>query len=464
MDQSHATTELWCPTALLPGGWASDVMVSVDESGNISNVRSEVPAGGATQLKGTVIPGIPNLHSHAHQRAMAGLGERSGSSEDSFWTWREVMYRHLRHIEPHHLHALAAQLYIEMLKAGYTSVAEFQYLHHDLHGNAYENRAEMTLQCLSAASDAGIGFTALPVLYRYGGFGEQEAAQGQRRFLNDADGFLRIVENVSQACAENPNATVGMAPHSIRAISVPLLAEVQDGLDGAGVDLVHIHSAETLKEVEDCNQWSGQTPVAWLFDNANVNENWCLIHATHMSADETKRLATSGAVAGLCPTTEANLGDGFFNAPEYLSSGGLWGLGSDSHISISPVEELRWLEYGHRLTSNRRTVLAGGANTSTARTLLQGCLKGGAQACGRKIGSIAVSYRADFLVLDEAHPLLYGRQEDSLLDSWVFSGNANAVRDVYVGGKAVIQNGYHAREAECELNFKKTINKLAKLL
>ena len=445
-------------TALLPHGWADNVAMRIDEAGDIAEVITDVSR--RERMAGCALPGVPNLHSHAHQRAMAGLAERAGDTADSFWTWRAAMYHFVARIQPHHLQAIAAQLYVEMLKAGYTSVAEFQYLHHNLDGQPYDNIAEMSLRALAAARAAGIGLTNLPVLYRYGGFGAQEPLPGQRRFLNDAEGFLRLVEILLDESGDDPNVATGIAPHSLRAVSKPLLEEVLGGWSERGDHPIHMHIAEQVKEVEDCLAWSGQRPVAWLYDHFDIDEQWCLIHATHMTEAETHAVAASRTVAGLCPTTEANLGDGLFNTVPFLEAGGRLGVGSDSHISISPVEELRWLEYGQRLKYRSRNVLAGGAGRSTGRHLFDRVVAGGAQACGRRIGRLEPGYRADLIVLDTTHPLLHNRRHDALLDSWIFSGNANLVRDVYVGGKVVIQNGVHADEEAIAAAFREALDEL----
>ena len=451
-------SRIWAASALLNNGWADSVEIDIDSEGNIVRISADTPYvnGDRVQL---LIAAIPNVHSHAHQRAMAGLGERAGDSADSFWTWRKVMYHYLERIQPEHLTHIAAQLYLEMLKAGYGCVGEFQYLHHGLDGTPYDNRAEMSLQCLHAARRVGIGFTALPVLYRYGGFGSADSLDGQKRFLNDADGFIAIVQSLQLATAGDGNCSVGIAPHSLRAINADLLSEVIDSLDGLAA--IHLHIAEQTKEVDDCLAWCNQRPVEWLYDNFSVDQNWCLIHATHMTEAETSMMADSGCVAGLCPTTEANLGDGFFNAPEFFAHQGAWAIGSDSHISIDPVEELRWLEYGMRLQTRQRNVLVSPAMANTGRNLLDGALAGGARACGRNIGRIESGHRADFVVLDHNHPRLYGRTQDDLLDSWIFSGNENLVRDVYVGGNKVIDNGHHANEDEIARNYRDTLDQLA---
>lgn len=450
---------IWADAALLPDGWAESVEITLDQAGNIAEVSPAIPYSTGERVE-VLIPGMPNVHSHAHQRAMAGLGERAGHAADSFWTWRKVMYHYLERIQPQHLFNISAQLYLEMLKAGYTCVGEFQYLHHDIDGKAYANRAEMSLQCMNAAASVGLGFTALPVLYRYGGFGEAEPLAGQKRFINNSDEFASIVESLQAAAKNDTNTSVGIAPHSLRAISQPLLKDVIASC-GENLAAIHIHIAEQTKEVDDCLVWSRQRPVEWLFDHFDVDQNWCLIHATHMNQKETTTMAKSGSVAGLCPTTEANLGDGFFNAIGYLKAGGNWAIGSDSHISIDPVEELRWLEYGQRLVTRNRNLLVSTATPNNGRSLLDGALHGGAQACGRKIGRIEAGYRADFVALDAQHPRLYGRRQDDLIDSWIFSGNANLVKSVFVGGRKIIDQGRHPDEKTISHNFRRTLDELA---
>ncbi len=456
------TQTIWAASALLASGWANNVEIEVDTSGNIATITPDTTyKSGEKQM--VLIPGIANVHSHAHQRAMAGLGERAGENSegttDSFWTWRKIMYHYLERIQPDHLFHIASQLYLEMLKHGYTSVGEFQYLHHAIDGSAYQNPAEMSLQCMQAAQQLGFGFSALPVLYRFGGFGSIDPLDGQKRFINDSDGFIKIVQALRTASTGDQNVSVGIAPHSLRAIDRDLLSSVIQQLDQPAA--IHIHIAEQLKEIDDCVSWSGKRPVQWLLDHFEVDEHWCLIHATHMNDDETRLMANTGCVAGLCPTTEANLGDGFFNAVDYLEQDGRWAIGSDSHISIDPVEELRWFEYGVRLQTHSRNVLASDRARNTGRNLLDAAWLGGELACGRKTGKIESSYRADFVGLDESHPRLYGRREDDLLDSWIFSGNQNLVKDVYVGGKKVISSGWHANEESISRHYRQTLDALA---
>ena len=458
----QTTRTIWAASALLSEGWKNSVEIAVDADGNIASVTPDCQYRHGERVA-CLIPAIANVHSHAHQRAMAGLGERAGlindASQDSFWTWRQVMYHYLERIQPEHLQAIAAQLYVEMLKHGYSCVGEFQYLHHDPRGMAYANPAEMSLRCLEAARTTGIGFTALPVLYRYGGFGAEPALPAQRRFLNDADSFVEITQSLQQATRRDQNASVGIAPHSLRAVSTELLTTAMNGLDNNAA--IHIHIAEQIREVEDCIEWSGQRPVERLFGEFDVDQRWCLIHATHMTHEETRAAAQSGCVVGLCPTTEANLGDGLFNATAYFAHNGCWAVGSDSHASVDPVEELRWLEYTMRLHTRTRNVLVSSHQRHTGRHLFDGAVNGGAQACGRQLGLIQAGHRADFIVLDTGHPRLYGRSEDHLLDSWIFSGNDNLIRDVYVGGRKVIANGHHADEDRIADDYRQTLDALA---
>jgi formimidoylglutamate deiminase len=440
---------------LTPEGWLSPGWIEVDETGAVSEVSADTPKGGeAEAIDGFAVPGMPNLHSHAFQRAMAGLAEHRGTEADSFWTWRETMYRFVALVTPEDIEAIAAQLYVEMLKAGYTAVAEFHYVHHAPDGAPYDDRAAMSKAVFAAASAAGIGLTHLPVLYAAGGFGGKAPGGSQRRFLNDLDGLFAIIDAVAE---DAPQRRTGLALHSLRAVPPDLLNAALDRADDGAP--IHIHIAEQRREVEDCLSWSGKRPVDWLLDNAAVDARWCLVHATHMEEREVARLAESGAVAGLCPTTEANLGDGLFPLRAYLDRGGRLGIGSDSHISVSPVEELRWLEYGQRLVSGERNV-AGAPGASTGRALYEAALAGGAQACGRPIGSLAPGKRADLVVLDGAHPILAGVGPEHTLDAAIFSGNANLVRDVMVGGRWVVRGGRHAEEERIGQDYRRVVTRL----
>lgn len=453
----------FAPAALLPSGWAKAVRLDVDDAGSLQTVTANASPAGAEHLTGPVLPGMPNLHSHAFQRAMAGLAERAGPSEDSFWTWREVMYGFVGKLTPEQVEAIAAQLYVEMLKSGFTAVAEFHYLHHGLGGRPYDNLAEMSERVIAAASESGIGLTHLPVLYGYGGFGGKAAGEGQRRFLNDPERYLKLIEKLFHLMKGNPQLRLGIAPHSLRAVTAETLAAALKGLDALDPSApIHIHIAEQTKEVDDCLSWSGERPVEWLMKRFAVSRRWCLVHATHMTENETEALAKSGAIAGLCPTTEANLGDGFFNLMTYEKAKGAWGIGSDSHISVSPVEDLRWLEYGQRLLYRRRNLFSGGpAAPSVGAALWKAALAGGATACGRALGALQQGSRADFIVLDDRAPTLQGRKGDSLIDAFLFAGNANAVRDVFVGGQQVVTEGRHQSEEKIAARFAKTLKELS---
>lgn len=454
-------TRLFAESALLPEGWARNVLLEIDGGGAIVSAEAGGTDTGAERAAGPVIPGLPNLHSHAFQRAMAGLAERAAGPDDSFWTWREVMYGFVARLGPEEAEAIAAQLYLEMLEAGYTAVAEFHYLHHTPAGTPYADLAEMGRRHAAAARQVGIGITLLPVLYSQGGFGGENAGEGQKRFLNDPQRLLQIVQLLQEDVSGDPNAVVGMAPHSLRAITPEQLSEAVAGLNALDAEApIHIHIAEQTREVKDCLRWSGTRPVRWLLNAQPVDQRWCLVHATHMDEAETRALAASGAIAGLCPTTEANLGDGFFHGVAYTAAGGAWGVGSDSHISVSPWEELRLLEYGQRLRHQRRNLLRPASGGSVGASLYQGALRGGAQACGRPLGALAAGKRADLLVLDPETPALWGREQDALLDAAIFAGNINPVRDVMVGGRWVVRDRCHPRRAEVAAACRKALNKL----
>jgi formimidoylglutamate deiminase len=441
MDPVPRMRSFLAAAALLPHGWARDVLIEVDAAGFIAGVTPEAAPGLARRLSGHVVPGMPNLHSHAFQRAMAGGAERrSPAGRDSFWTWRETMYRFVARFSPEDAEAVAAQLYAECLEHGFTCIAEFHYLHHQPDGSAYADPAEMAKRHLAAARRAGIGITMLPSLYRHGGIFGKDPHEGQRRFLNDIDSFCRIVEATRAAVDGDPQATVGLAPHSLRAVT-PTMLHALSGFDGP----IHIHAAEQPKEIEECLAATGTRPVRWLLEHMPLDRRWVLIHATHLDDGEVRSLARTGAVAGLCPTTEASLGDGTFRLPEFVVAGGRIGIGTDSHVGTAPAFELRQLETSQRLRHHARAVATGAENPHPGRTLLDAVLAGGAQASGRKLGAIAPGLRADFVELDDTHPLLVGRTGDALLDAWVFSGQGNTVRTTVCGGTVVVEAGRHVR-------------------
>ncbi len=430
---------LFAADALLPTGWARDVMLDIDANGSLTSVRPQSSARNAEVVRGSLVPGVPNLHSHAFQRVIAGRTGRASAQGDSFWTWRNAMYAFLDRVDADAFGAIAAQAYVEMLEAGYTSVAEFHYVHHDPAGRPYSNPAELALRVIDAAARAGIGLTLLPVFYAHAGFGGAPPSTEQRRFVTDPASFARLHERAAIAARES-GSVVGVAPHSLRAVTPDELAAIV-ALARAGAP-VHIHAAEQTKEVDDCISWSGRRPVEWLLDNAGVDARWCVVHATHMTDDEVRALARSGAVAGLAPTTEADLGDGTFAADRYRAAGGVLGIGSDSNTIIDPFVELRTLEYSQRLRDRRRNVLAADARP-VGQSLLEAALAGGAQALAQPIGAIAAAKRADFIVLDADDPALAGQPIDDVIDSAIFGPCRRPVRDVMVAGKWLVRDGRH---------------------
>lgn len=449
---------LFAESALLPSGWARNVRFEIDADGLFTAITPDASAEGAERVAGPLLAGMPNLHSHAFQRAMAGLAEVAGNPNDSFWTWRDLMYRLVGRLSPEQVGVIARQLYIEMLKAGYTGVAEFHYVHHDVDGEPYANPAELALRVSQAASEAGIGLTLLPVLYSHAGFGGQAPSDGQRRFINSTGNYLKLIDGLRQHLATQPQQSLGLCFHSLRAVTPQQIAEVL-AADGSDCP-VHIHIAEQQKEVDDCLAWSGRRPLQWLYENVAVDERWCLVHATHAEPDEVTAMARSGAVAGLCLTTEANLGDGIFPAVDYLAQHGRFGIGSDSHVSLSVVEELRWLEYGQRLRDQRRNRLYGQDQPMVGRTLFDAALSGGAQALGQPTGELAVGKRADLLVLDGGDPYLQTARGDAILNRWLFAGGDRQVRDVMVAGRWRVRGGRHALEEQSAREFAGVLREL----
>jgi formimidoylglutamate deiminase len=388
-------------------------------------------------LETGTVPGLPNLHSHAFQRAMAGLTERRGSEADSFWTWREQMYRFVERLTPDDLEAIAAHAYMEMLEAGFTWVAEFHYLHHQPGGRPYDNIAEMSERIVAAAADVGIGLTLLPVFYRQGGFGGKPPSEAQRRFLNDRDSYARIMET------KVPGGRIGIAPHSLRALALEDLRWAAETWRGRPA---HIHVSEQTREVDDCLAAHGRRPINLLMDTVQVDEHWCLVHATHADAAERARIAKSNAVVGLCPITEANLGDGLFDVPDFLAHGGRFGVGSDSNVRISAADELRTLEYGQRLIHRRRNVL-GDARQSTGRRLFDAALGGGRQAAGATDDAV--------VALDSS-----GHRGDAILDHWLFAADNAAVVSVERNGVCLVERGRHKDRARIADRYGKALARL----
>jgi formimidoylglutamate deiminase len=444
--------------ALTPLGWNSDVRVGI-EAGRIVSVTAGTPSREADEQHEILIPAMPNLHSHAFQRAMAGLTELKGPTEDNFWSWRDLMYRFALEISPEQVEAVAAQLYVEMLEAGFSRVGEFHYLHHDRDGRPYSNVAEMAARIAAAADETGIGLTLLPVFYAHASFGAAPPREDQLRFINDVNSYHRLLDGCRAAVKPLGTGLVGVAPHSLRAVAPEELTAVAAM---AGDAPIHIHISEQTKEVDECLSWSGRRPVDWLLDHNEVDEQWCLVHATHMTEGETLRLAKSGASAGLCPITEANLGDGVFNARTFIANGGRYGIGSDSNVQIGITDELRMLEYSQRLFHRARNVMAA-EGRSTGRALFQSAAIGGALALGTHPGGLSAGAPADFLSLRRDQTALASRKGDDILDTWIFTGGESLVDCVWVNGKKVVANGRHLRRDAIARKFAGVMRELSSL-
>lgn len=441
---------IFAKQALLHQGWAEDVRISVS-AGRISALETNTQAQIGDHQVATLLPALSNLHSHTFQRAMAGMTEYRTAGQDSFWTWRDLMYRFVGRLTPDQVQAIAAFAFVEMQEAGFAAVAEFHYLHHGPVGAPYANRAEMSARIFAAATDTGIGLTHLPVLYTYGGAGKVALNAGQARFGNGVDDFAELMAAV-QALPRAHDTKIGMAPHSLRATCPEDLSRA---LPAAGP--IHIHVAEQPQEVADITAWLGARPVEWLLDNAPIGPNWCMIHATHMTADETTRLAQTGAVAGLCPVTEANLGDGPFQGPIWTQSGGRFGIGTDSNIRISMTDELRGLEYSQRLRDLKRNVLGDG---HTGAYLYQSAARGGAAALGRDAGEIAVGHWADLVAIDDSHPSLCALDKGHLLDGLVFAASDRVITDLWSAGRHSVKEGRHIARDRVIANYRHAMKQL----
>ena len=462
-SENHATegpaaARLWCEAALLPGGWAENVRLTLAD-GRIAAVECGVARQPGDQPGAVGIPGLANLHSHAFQRGMSGLAEVRGPASDSFWTWREIMYHFLDQLTPEDLEAIAAQAYAEMLEFGFTRVGEFHYVHHDCDGLPYANPAELAERICAAASATGINLTLLPSFYAHSNFGGLAPTKGQRRFVTSLDQFARLLERADRSARALPGANVGVAPHSLRAVAFDELERVVALARGRPI---HIHAAEQVKEVEDCAAATGARPVQWLLDHFPLDADWCLIHATHLTAAEIAGLARSGATVGLCPLTEANLGDGIFAAAPFLAQGGRFGIGTDSNVHIDAAAELCQLEYSQRLSSLGRNVLAGGAGASTGRGLFDRALAGGNRALHGGPGGLAAGRPADVVLLAGDHgPLAARERGDTILDRFIFGGRRDyAVDSVWVRGRRVVAGGRHLRREEIAAAFRRTLRRV----
>ncbi|MDH3666513.1 MAG: formimidoylglutamate deiminase [Paracoccaceae bacterium] len=449
-------TVLFAERALLPTGWSRNQRVTLGTDGHIERVESAAaPEPGDDVLAGRILlPAPANLHSHAFQRAMAGMTEARGSGgQDSFWTWRTLMYRFLEALTPEDVQSIAAMVQVEMAEAGYAAVGEFHYLHNPPGGGTYDDPGEIARRIAVAADETGLGLTLLPVLYVQGGCDGRALVGGQLRFSCNPEAYLRIADSARPDLADDTR--IGIAPHSLRAVPPEILGEAAS-LSPNGP--IHIHAAEQTAEIAEVEAAYGARPVAFLLERTDLGPDWCVIHATHMTPEETEGLARSGAVAGLCPITESNLGDGIFDGPRFLGTGGNFGVGSDSNIRISLSEELRTLEYSQRLGLRARAVMAGAG--STGRTLFEGAVRGGAQACGRDAGEIAPGKLADLMTLDADHISLSGLDGDMALDGWIFAGDDGAVRDCWSAGRRLVREGRHYAREAVEARFRDTLTRL----
>ncbi len=442
-------------TALLPEGWCDDVRVEIKD-GVLASVMPDTPAQASDERHAIAVPGVADVHSHAFQRAMAGLAEHRSAEADDFWTWREAMYAVALSVTPDDVEAIAGQVYIEMLEAGFTRVGEFHYLHHDRDGVPFGDHAEMAKRVLAAAAETGIGMTLLPVFYAHSGFGGAPPNAGQRRFISDLDGFARLLEASRAAAAALPGATVGVAPHSLRAVAPDELSVVVAMAGGAPI---HIHAAEQVREVEACVDWSGRRPVEWLLDNAEIGPEWCLIHATHMTPAETEAIADSGAAVCLCPITEANLGDGIFNGQLFLLRGGHFGIGSDSNVLVDVAGELRQLEYSQRLRNRTRNIITADGK-STGRVVYDEAVSGGAQALGEPASGIAPGAPADIVSLKSEGTMIEGRTGDRILDGWIFASKGPVVDCVWARGVKQVADGRHRARDLVRARFGKVMRRL----
>lgn len=444
---------IFAKRAMVANEWLENVRITID-NGRISNLKAGQAPQPSDVSVDTLLPALANLHSHSFQRAMAGMTEYRMAGKDSFWTWRDLMYQFTAQLTPDHVEAIAAFVFLEMQEAGYASVGEFHYLHHQSGGAAYDDRGEMSARIAAAAAATGIGLTHLPVLYTYGGAGEVPLEAGQLRFGNTVDQFGELITRAKVAVSALPDdCHVGTAIHSLRATSPSDMAAI---LEGRAQGPLHIHIAEQPKEVADIQAWLGARPVEWLLANADVSPDWCLIHATHMTEAETLNMAKSGAVAGLCPVTEANLGDGPFNGPTYLNADGVFGIGSDSNVLISLVEELRTLEYSQRLRDIARNVMVVGEG-SVGQTLYTGAARGGARALGRGTGEIAVGGLADLMAIDSTAPALCALRSDQILDGLVFAAKDTVVTDVWSAGRHAVQSGRHVNRDQITAGYRKAM-------
>ncbi len=449
-------TKIFASKILTSSGWKENITVEINADGHIEKLRTDTKE--YDHHVGCLLPAPVNAHSHSFQRAMSGLTEYRGPNpKDSFWTWRKLMFKFLKQLDPDIVEAIAAFVQMEMLEAGFSTNVEFHYLHHSESGRPYDDIAEMSQRIISAANQSGIGLTLLPVFYQYGGCDLRALEDGQRRFGNNLDQFQTLFQRVSKILETSPPDTfLGLAPHSLRAVDPKDLIEL---VNIAEKKPIHMHLAEQVAEVDEVKEFLGARPVEWVMENLDISNQWCMIHCTQMEPHEVKMLAKTQAVAGLCPITESSLGDGIFEGANWMSNNGNIAIGSDSNVRISLSEELRTLEYSQRLRDRSRAVLAN-SHQSTGRRLFEGICKGGAQAAGRKTGLIKEGYLADLLALNTNHVDLERHKEDTLLDSYIFSGDDRMISDVWSAGRHLVKDGEHISRTEITRAYKKATKKL----
>ncbi len=452
---------LFASDALLGVGWARDVLLEWDERGIFTRVEAGQSRGAAPAAAGPVLPGMANVHSHAFQRAMAGLAEYRGHPTDDFWTWRDEMYRLVERLSPDDLEAIATHLYVEMLEHGYTSVGEFHYLHHDRDGRPYSDRAETSNRIIAAAESAGIALTLMPVLYAYGGFGHRVLSPAQRRFGGDTRFVMELVTELREFHLPHPRLRIGIAPHSVRAVDALMLTELVDAATRLDASMpIHMHVSEQVGEVADCVATHGTTPLDWIADLVAIDKRWCFIHATHLTQIEMRKLAATGAAVGLCPVTEANLGDGIFELERWLETGAPWCIGGDGHVCVSPFEELRALEYSQRLRHRVRNVAASEQVPDVAANLWRRAAEGGAQALAQPAGWLAAGRRADLVVLDRAHVDFESLSGSATLGVTMFGGSPNRVHDVFIAGEPVVTEARHPRREDAAADYRAALKRL----
>lgn len=439
-----------CKMILLKDGWHNNTSIET-ENGVITDIvinqnKESIP------FEGIYIPGFLNAHSHSFQYAMAGLAEvHKSHNSDDFWSWRESMYSLALRLDPDQFEHVATKLYAEMLKHGWTNVAEFHYVHHDKDGKPYANLSEMGERVISAAKKVGLNITLIPIFYQKGGFGKPHNEKQKRFISKDLDAYIKLLEASEKSTQHYNGASIAIGVHSLRGVDPETVKELTQQMNP---DLpFHIHISEQLKEVEDSLNYLNKRPVEWLLDNCNVNENYHLVHATHLISDEILRIAESGANVVICPSTEGNLGDGIFPLVDYQNKGGKWSIGTDSHIGLNPLEELRILDYGQRLTTHKRNVFTCEGNTNSGHYAMEKTTISGKKAMGEnETDFFNIGDYFNACVLNENQPLIASSTPDNLLSTLIYAGDRLFIEKVITQGIVRVQNQQIAPEIEKEIN------------